>query len=296
MAAPKISVIIPTLNRAGRLRETLLSLLKSTLQEFEIIVVDQSDARRGGPPLPGDPRIRYLRETWKNLPNARNVGIRAARTELILFLDDDMEFDADLLEAHCRVHAAHPETPVITGRIRMRPPHAWDDMAVPSALDPGTAKFLANFNLEEAAPSEFPAGCHMSFKRKIFAETGLFDAGYLGNALYEEIDLGIRLKRRGFGIRYEPAVEALHLRDDLGGCRSDPPLRHLLLKFLNTGYFYGKNLLKGNPLPFFRAMKNEIEFYTRTGKGHALWKATLFFAALLAGMARGLARRLVLSR
>jgi glycosyltransferase involved in cell wall biosynthesis len=86
-----VSVIVPTCNRHGFLRESVLSVLNQTFHGLEVIVVN--DGGKGvGRLLAGlhDHRIR-----WHDLPermgpsHARNVGLRMARGEYICFLDDD---------------------------------------------------------------------------------------------------------------------------------------------------------------------------------------------------------------
>jgi glycosyltransferase involved in cell wall biosynthesis len=92
---PKVSVIIPTCNRAQFLRAAVESVLNQTFQDFEIIVVDDasSDETPQAARSFADGRVRYLRqEPKKGQGAARNAGIRAARGEYIALLDDDDEW------------------------------------------------------------------------------------------------------------------------------------------------------------------------------------------------------------
>jgi len=100
-AAPKVSVIIPTYNRAYVLYYALKSVLNQTFQDFEIFVID--DASTDSTPelieSLNDPRIHYIRfETNKKSAAARNAGMRAARGEYIAFLDSDDEWRPNKLE------------------------------------------------------------------------------------------------------------------------------------------------------------------------------------------------------
>jgi glycosyltransferase involved in cell wall biosynthesis len=87
---PQVSVIIPTYNRAGCLREAVDSVLSQELSGFELIVVDDgsTDAtpqllrEYGG-------SLRVLRQENRGVSAARNAGIAASRGELIAFLDSD---------------------------------------------------------------------------------------------------------------------------------------------------------------------------------------------------------------
>ena len=98
---PKVSVIIPTHNRAELLKSAIASVLAQTFNDFEIIVID--DHSTDATPLMVnsfyDPRIKYLKNEGKNGPStARNLGIAEARGEYIAFLDDDDEWLPSKLE------------------------------------------------------------------------------------------------------------------------------------------------------------------------------------------------------
>jgi glycosyltransferase involved in cell wall biosynthesis len=88
----EVSVVVPTFNRAGRLREALQSVMCQTYRDFEVIIVDDcsSDETAKVVEATGHPRLRYLRHD-QNLgaPAARNTGIAAAVGKYIAFLDDD---------------------------------------------------------------------------------------------------------------------------------------------------------------------------------------------------------------
>lgn len=90
----KISVIIPTYNRASMVGDAIDSVLKQDLEDLEIIVVDdgskddtESVVRRY---LQGrGDRVRYLKQKNRGVAAARNAGIDAAKGEYIAFLDSD---------------------------------------------------------------------------------------------------------------------------------------------------------------------------------------------------------------
>ncbi len=90
----KVSVIIPTYNRASMVGDAIESVLKQDLDDIEIIVVDDGSKDetervvRRYLQSRGD-KVRYLKQENKGVAAARNKGIDAARGEYIAFLDSD---------------------------------------------------------------------------------------------------------------------------------------------------------------------------------------------------------------
>src|SRR2546429_9117536 len=98
---PKVSVIIPTYNRAEFLCSAITSVLNQTFHNFEIIVVDDAsqDHTREVMNSLGDKRIRYIRhEKNKGVAATRNTGLVNAKGTYIAFLDDDDEWLPEKLQ------------------------------------------------------------------------------------------------------------------------------------------------------------------------------------------------------
>src|SRR5258706_13089381 len=91
-ANPRVSVVVRSYNRLGALAELLTALLAQNHDSFEIVVVEQSSVK---PPedvaridsLARDPRVRILYFAPLGGPSARNTGVRAARGDLLVFID-----------------------------------------------------------------------------------------------------------------------------------------------------------------------------------------------------------------
>ncbi len=87
---PRVSVIIPTYNRPGLLRETLASVASQTFDDFEIIVIDDGSTTPGIKDICDSfGRCRYYRQENAGRSSARNVGMSHASSPYIAFLDDD---------------------------------------------------------------------------------------------------------------------------------------------------------------------------------------------------------------
>jgi len=98
--SPRISVVIPTYNRATKIRSAIESVLSQTFSDLEVIVVDDGSSDDTGQIL-GEifgERIRYYPQTNQGASVARNKGIEEARGEWIAFLDSDDLWEKDKLE------------------------------------------------------------------------------------------------------------------------------------------------------------------------------------------------------
>jgi glycosyltransferase involved in cell wall biosynthesis len=85
---PTFSVVIPTYGRPQFLRDAVESVLAQTIDDFEVIVVDDHSPVPVEPPR--DRRVRVVRATRNGGPAAaRNLGVAAASGEILTFLDDD---------------------------------------------------------------------------------------------------------------------------------------------------------------------------------------------------------------
>jgi len=88
--SPKVSVIVPTYNRADRLERALNSIVSQTYQDFELIVVDDGSTDKTSQLMKSFPKAQYLYiKKNSGVSKARNVGLAFAKGELICFLDSD---------------------------------------------------------------------------------------------------------------------------------------------------------------------------------------------------------------
>ena len=121
---PKVSVIIPTHNRAEFLRAAIRSVLDQTFQDFEIIVIDDASKDHTPDIVSGfaDERIKYLRNPVnKGEGGSRNVGLIKASGEFIALLDDDDEWLPDKLKLQVNLLKSSPSRvgAVYTGYYRI---------------------------------------------------------------------------------------------------------------------------------------------------------------------------------
>lgn len=112
---PLFSVIIPAYNQAEFLDEAVQSILNQTVQDFEILVVNDASTDGTAEIMSryNDPRIITLTHPEnRGLPSARNTGMAVSRGEFIALLDADDYYHPHKFEAHLHFLRAHPEISV----------------------------------------------------------------------------------------------------------------------------------------------------------------------------------------
>jgi GT2 family glycosyltransferase len=251
---PPLSIIIPTLNRAQILCRTVSQVLEQTFRDFDLWVIDQSDPDHAQEIVRhlewlSDPRLHYAHIAVKNLPNARNEGIRRCTADIILFLDDDVILlTRDFLWAHIEAYR-NRAVGGVTGR------------SVERYVTPNSRKTACHvgiggrtiFNLLglEAQPIGSCKGSNMSFRASVFREVGGFDRQ---TGLLEETDFSVRVARQGWLLLFEPGAELVHLSEPSGGVRMadelSPEVRRVraedklgaeVRRFRSTAYFVLKH-------------------------------------------------------
>lgn len=114
----KISVIIPIHNRARTIARTILSLPSSNRDEYEIIVSDDASTDESVRIVESlrIPNLHIVKSTVKKNGNAaRNGGLRAARGEIVAFLDSDDEFAPARIPGLVAYFQSNPEVDVLMG-------------------------------------------------------------------------------------------------------------------------------------------------------------------------------------
>jgi glycosyltransferase involved in cell wall biosynthesis len=97
---PKVSVVIPTYNRAEKVQNCVESVLAQTFTDIEVIVVDDGSSDQTEQALQcafGD-RIRYYFQPNQGVSVARNMGIEEAKGEWVAFLDSDDLWEREKIE------------------------------------------------------------------------------------------------------------------------------------------------------------------------------------------------------
>lgn len=210
----RVSLVIPTFNRARILEKTIPALLGLQMgkHSVEIIFVSNGSTDATGEILskleaehPG--LIRYFRIEPTGGPSApRNAGIRHATGDVVLITDDDVAPDSDMALRHAEYHEAHPEAEAA----------ALGQVYVPAYLmrDPMSV-FHDHYNYGRFAGKDVLTcfdfwTCNVSFKRRFMLDHGMFNESIL---YLEDIEVGYRLQCAGMQLRYLPDSCGQHLHE-----------------------------------------------------------------------------------
>jgi hypothetical protein len=106
----QFSVVVPLYNKAAYVRRALASVLAQTVQDFEIIVVNDGSTDGGEKEVRQvtDPRIRLIDQANAGVSAARNRGIVEAQAPLVAFLDADDEWQPEFLATIRQLAADYP--------------------------------------------------------------------------------------------------------------------------------------------------------------------------------------------
>lgn len=250
----RITLVLPTLDRQAAVYNVLRHLEHQTRRPDEIVVVDQTDGRDTR--LENFPGIQYLRISRKGLPNARNVGVQNARGEVVLFLDDDVIPDAELVRRHLDNYA-DASVAGVGGRI-LGGYDAPDPRAPVGTFRTSDGAVIRNFGDGPRRDVQHLPGGNMSFRREVFEKVGGFDVAYGGSSIGEETDFCLRAVRAGFRLVYDPSASLEHLHLPTGGCRA-PRFDEWLYWHAHNGMLFLLRHARRIAIPLF-VVKRMIRF------------------------------------
>ena len=211
----KLSVILPTYNRANLLKRALAALLRQSAMpgSYEVIVVDNNstDGTAGVVGLFDDRRLRLVTEPQQGLSFARNTGLAAARAPIVAFTDDDVEVAPDWVETIITTLARYPNVDGLGGRVLPswesgRPRWLTREHWAPLALqDHGDGRRV----FDRATPIGL-IGANVAFRRSVFERVGTFSPSVQrvkdGIGSTEDHELLVRLYESGGRMLYQPKL------------------------------------------------------------------------------------------
>jgi glycosyltransferase involved in cell wall biosynthesis len=211
-----VSIIIPTI-RAGTIAAAIEAILRQTDDNWELIVVPQGDDMTLLEVLKKacarDSRVRYVHTPRKNSSHARNVGISAARGDVIAFTDDDCEVAPNWIAVMREIYTQNPDIGYLGGEV-VAPPNKqpWRISTCPAAhvLD---AKYFPLRDNWRGPEGFYMIGANISIRRAIADKVGLWDEVLGAGTKFgscEDQDFGFRAEALGIGIMTDRRLVVNH--------------------------------------------------------------------------------------
>jgi len=237
---PLVSVIVPTRDSLALLRPCVRSLREKTAYEpLELIVVDNQSS---------DPQtLAYLLELEQrgvatvlrapqpfNFSDLNNQAARAARGEVLAFVNNDVEAIGPGWLEEMVSHALREEIGAVGARL-LYPDGTVQHAGVVLGLGPDGIAGTPHRGFAGSAPgycnravivqnfSAVSAAC-LVMRKRVFEEAGGFDAEHLPVS-YNDVDLCLRLRERGYRILFTPYAELQHKESASRGSDLSPERR-----------------------------------------------------------------------
>ncbi len=205
-AWPKVSVVVCTYNGSRTIVETLKALQELAYLNYEVVIVNDGSTDHTAEliePFADDPRFNLVHKKNGGLSSARNVGMRAASGEIVVYLDDDaypgpcwLFYVAHHLMTTDHVGVGGPNIP------------PWGDGMIGEAVahSPGGP----NHVLYSDQVAEHIPGCNMAFRRDALLAINGFDERF--RIAGDDVDLCWRLQDNGGVIGFHPGATVFHHR------------------------------------------------------------------------------------
>jgi O-antigen biosynthesis protein len=200
---PMCSVVICSYNGASTVPTCLRSLQKLRYPSYEVIFVDDGSTDNTQEILKEFPWVRNIHQENKGLSFARNVGMNAARGEVVVYTDSDCEADEDWLYylALSLVRSGHGG---MGGPNLIPDEGSWVADCV--GLSPGGPTHV----MIDDRTAEHVPGCNMAFYTTILKQVNGFDPQY--RKAGDDVDLIWRIQNSGRSIGFSPAAQVWHYR------------------------------------------------------------------------------------
>jgi GT2 family glycosyltransferase len=209
-----VSVVIPTYRRETVLVETIEWLLRLDPKPAEILVLDQTEKHQVAieaalRDFESAAAARVIRLTQPSIPRAMNRGLCEATQEFVLFVDDDIVPELDLVGQHLlafeRTGAA-----LTAGRV-LQPWHK-----ITERVQEDSNPFAS---MQAGWVNEFMGG-NFAVRREVALALGGFDEQFRRVAYNFEAEFAYRASEAGYNIFYEPRACIHHLKVGEGGTRA----------------------------------------------------------------------------
>jgi glycosyltransferase involved in cell wall biosynthesis len=200
---PMCSIVICSYNGASTVESCLKSMERLRYPNYEVIFVDDGSTDNTQELLLKFPWVRNIRQRNMGLSHARNVGMEAARGEVVVYTDSDCEADEDWLY--------YLALPLVRGKhVGMGGPNLIPDEGSWIADCVGLAPGGPTHVMIDDRQAEHVPGCNMAFYRSILKQINGFDSQF--RKAGDDVDVIWRVQNTGGSIGFSPSAQVWHYR------------------------------------------------------------------------------------
>ncbi len=164
-------------------------------------------------------KIRWIRQHLPSITRAMNLGLSKANSDIVLFLDDDIIPNSDIVREHFTNYES-PEVWAVVGQV-LQPGEVPTDFVMNENSPVGlSADINFRFNATQSQSVANVIACNLSVRREKAIQVGGFDENFIGVAYRFETEFARRVWKAGGKILFEPMASIRHLRAPSGGTRS----------------------------------------------------------------------------
>jgi len=264
-----LAAVISTKGRPAILARCLESLCRQTRLPDELVVVD-ADGDAQVEKLVREQRSAIATVGYHALPSsltqARNHGIKNSRSDIVVFIDDDLVLEPAFLQEIARPLERDPEIAGVTGNITGHPRGAGIKRALQYFFQlpyDGGGDFrlsgapTTTCGLAQDREVEFVPGGLTAWRREVFSEF-LFDEDLPGLGINEDVDFSYRVSRKWKNY-YAAKARTAHERH---GLEREATLAYLGREYASSWHLYRKNAPK-DPLRFAAFLWHGVGLFVR---------------------------------
>jgi O-antigen biosynthesis protein len=245
LAWPTISVVVCTYNGSRTIRDTMEGLQKLEYPNYEVIVVNDGSTDGAGD-IAAEYGFKVITTENRGLSSARNTGMKAAKGEIVAYIDDDARPDPHWLTYLAGTFLSSPH--VAVGGPNLAPPGDGSIAECVANAPGGPIHVLLTDREAEHIP-----GCNMAFRKAALEAIGGFDTQF--RIAGDDVDVCWRLQQRGWTLGFSPAAMVWHHRR-------------------NSVKAYWKQQLNYGKAEAFLERKWPEKY---NAAGHATWAGRLYF-------------------
>lgn len=245
-----VSVIIPTYNRSELLSNCIDSFLNQNFSgKYEIIVIDNNSSddtfNLVNLKTKSDARVKYHLESRKGLVYARHKGATHANGEILIFVDDDGEYNSECIQRIVDVYELNQGVVAVGGKIDIR----WDCIPENWVVEEEPVLGKLNYGNEIVFSDKiFINGGLFSIKKSVLIEVGGFNPDQVGEYLVGDGETGLcmKLHEKKYLIGWTPFAQMQHIQF----VSKNGTLKDLGRRYYNNGIC----------MSFAKAKKNNFKF------------------------------------